>query len=94
MGINFTVPRAHFVSLSRKGCAVALGTFVDIELPQSSCPNYRKATGPAINYDGAFLIHDTLQKIRDIDAADFRNPTIATKQKNSRYVLAEGAVIE
>jgi hypothetical protein len=46
------------------------------------------------NYDRTFLVHQELQKIRDIYAADFRNGTIAAKLKNPRYRLAEGEVIK
>lgn len=40
------------------------------------------------------LFHDGRQKIRDIYAPNLGNTTIAAKEKNASYVLAEDAVIE
>jgi hypothetical protein len=40
------------------------------------------------------LIHDGRQKIRDIYAPNLGNTTIAAKEKNASYRLAQGAVIE
>ena len=56
-------------------------------------PYVRPAGSSGMNR-GCLGLVESLQSIRQIQAADFSDWTIAAKLKNPGYMLAEGAVIE